>query len=65
MECCGKAMLCFHMKSARFHEIRRILKDQLPGMVSPMFFYFEKWWNKNSHLDLQLQLFQLLTFDTA
>ena len=51
MECCGKAMSCFHMKSAGFHkicqisceicrisrEIRRISKDQLPGMVSPMF----------------------------
>ena len=24
-------------KSARFHEIRRISKDQLPGMVRPMF----------------------------
>ena len=26
----------FHLKSTRFHEIRRISKDQLPGMVSPM-----------------------------
>ena len=45
MECCGKAMSCFHMKSTGFHkicriscEIRRISKDQqLPGMVRPMF----------------------------
>ena len=37
MECCGKAMSCFQMKSAGFHEIHRISKDQLPGMVSPMF----------------------------
>ena len=34
MECCGKAMSCFHMKSAGFR------KDQLPGMVSPMFIKF-------------------------
>ena len=27
----------FHMKSAEFHEIQRISKDQLPGMVTPMF----------------------------
>ena len=25
-------------KSAGFHEIRRISKDQLPGMVRPMFY---------------------------
>ena len=37
-------MSCFHMKSAGFYEICRISceirwisKDQLPGMVSPMF----------------------------
>ena len=31
-------MLCFHMKSAGFREIRLISKDQqLPGMVRPMF----------------------------
>ena len=29
----------FHMKSTRFHEIQRISKDQLPGMVTPMFKY--------------------------
>ena len=26
------------MKPAGFHEIRQISKDQLPGMVRPMFF---------------------------
>ena len=31
-EICG-----FQVKSSGFHEIRRISKDQLPGMVSPMF----------------------------
>ena len=45
MECCGKATSYFHMKSTRlhvkfagFHEICQISKDQLPGMVSPMFY---------------------------
>ena len=40
----GRLMSCFHMKSAGFHEIRRISceirrisKNQLPGMVRPMF----------------------------
>ena len=35
----------FHLlKSAGFDEIRRISKDQLPGMVSPMFTHFTGTW---------------------
>ena len=41
MECCGKAMSCFSHEIHQIScEIRRISKDQLPGMVSPMFLFF-------------------------
>ena len=37
MECCGKAVMFSHEIHQISREIRRISKDQLPGMVSPMF----------------------------
>ena len=62
MECCGKAMSYFHMKSTGFHKIcwiscviSQISKNQLPGMVSPMFLVF---WKK----DLYLVITQKLIF---
>ena len=40
MECSGKAMSHDFVKSARFHveyHVKSATKDQLPGMVRPMF----------------------------